>query len=373
DEPIRVWIAACASGEEAYSVAMLLDDAARQAGAPSDARIFATDAHRGSIDVAGTGRYSIEAMEGVSSEYKDRYFRPAGDEMQVTPELRSMITFAPHNLLSDAPFTRIDLCVCRNMLIYLKPAAQERVIGLLHFALRVDGVLMLGSSESPGRFHAEFTNVDTHWRTYAKRRHTRLLTDTDISKLAPRTDRTSALTTVVPKATPALDERIQRAYDLILADVLPAGMLLNDRREVVHVFGRDRELLHPPEGRVSLDVLEMAPSDLRAPLGSAIARATREQREFSYGGINLPDSTGSKAVITAKPVHAGGDGPPYVLITIQDETQPPAFSQQLTPSADAQDYADDELSIQKIAALEHELGYTKENLQATVEEMETTN
>ncbi|MEL6497086.1 MAG: chemotaxis protein CheB [Planctomycetota bacterium] len=373
DEPIRVWIAACASGEEAYSIAMLLDDAARRANAPSDARIFATDAHRGSIDAASTGRFSQEAMEAVSPEFRERYFRYAGDDMQVTPELRSMITFAPHNLLSDAPFTRIDLCVCRNMLIYLKPAAQERVIGLLHFALRVDGVLMLGSSESPGRFHAEFTNIDTHWRMYAKRRHTRLLTDSDIAKLAPRSDRSAISTTVLPKPTVVLDDRIQRAYDVILADVLPAGMLLNDRREIVHVFGRARELLSPPEGRMSLDVLEMVPADLRTPIGSAIVRATREQREFSYGGISLPDDDTSRHVLTATPILVSGDGPPYVLITIRPDAVATVPGGPHTPSSDAQDYAGDELSIQKIAALEHELGYTKENLQATVEEMETTN
>ena len=159
-QELRVWSAACATGEEAYSLAMLIHERFTAMNRPLNVRIFATDVHRASLDFAGLGVYPDSALIDVSPERKTRYFTKVNEGWKIAAEIRNMVVFAPHNLIKDAPFTRMDLISCRNMLIYLQPLAQKKVISLFHFALKTGGTLFLGPSETPGDLADEF---DT-WR-----------------------------------------------------------------------------------------------------------------------------------------------------------------------------------------------------------------
>ncbi len=178
---IRVWVASCATGEEAYSVAMLLDEEAEQQGFRGEIKIFATDVHRGSIEFASEGKYSSQQLQGLSRDRLEKYFTRNGDIFQVTSKIRQMVILASHNVLRDAPFTKVDLVTCRNMLIYLRPEAQRKVLSLFHFGLRSGGFLMLGSSESPGDLSDEFEKLDSRWKIYRKRRDVSLLSDIQLS------------------------------------------------------------------------------------------------------------------------------------------------------------------------------------------------
>jgi two-component system CheB/CheR fusion protein len=149
DAPLRVWVASCATGEEAYSIAIVLQDLMAKFG-PRPVKIFATDVHRMSLDRAARALYEKEALAGVSEERRHRYFVRIGDAYQVVPDLRQMIVFAQHNVIKDAPFTRVDLITCRNLLIYLQPAAQQKILSFFHFSLNHGGFLLLGPSESIG-------------------------------------------------------------------------------------------------------------------------------------------------------------------------------------------------------------------------------
>jgi two-component system CheB/CheR fusion protein len=160
---LRIWVAGCATGEEAYSVAIVLQDVMARLG-ERPAKIFATDVHRGSLERAGRGVYDEEALANVSAARLARYFVRTGTGYQVVPEFRQMIVFAQHNVIKDAPFTRVDLITCRNLLIYLQPAAQQRVLSLFHFALNRGGILLLGPSESPGPLARGFETLDRHWQ-----------------------------------------------------------------------------------------------------------------------------------------------------------------------------------------------------------------
>ena len=162
DEDLRLWVAGCATGEEAYSLAILVQECMHTLDRTVPVKIFATDAHRASIDVAATGFYAGSSLDGVSPDRLARLFVPREDGYQVTPELRRMIVFAQHNLLKDAPFTKIDLITCRNLLIYFQPAAQKKVLSFFHFGLKTGGALFLGPSESPGELSDEFETVDPH-------------------------------------------------------------------------------------------------------------------------------------------------------------------------------------------------------------------
>ena len=178
DDGLRIWVAACATGEESYSLAMLLREAARRKKANIDIKVFATDVHQRSLDRAGAGVFSEASVADIGPNWLSRYFTKQGDDYRVVDELRRMVIFAPHNVINDPPFTRMDLVTCRNMLIYLKPVVQQGAISLLHFALKTGVVLWLGPSETVGDVADEFDTVDSHWKMFRKRRDVRLPTAT---------------------------------------------------------------------------------------------------------------------------------------------------------------------------------------------------
>lgn len=177
DEEFRVWVAGCATGEEAYSLAILIQECLDAMPRPVPVKVFATDVHRGSLDFASAAVYEAASLAGVSPARLERFFVPRGDRFQVAPALRKLVVFAQHNVLKDAPFTRLDLITCRNLLIYFLPQAQKKVLSLFHFGLRTGGVLVLGPSEGPGDLAEEFDLVTHRWKLYRKRRDVRLPTD----------------------------------------------------------------------------------------------------------------------------------------------------------------------------------------------------
>ena len=172
-----MWVAGCATGEEAYSVGILIHEALSDRKRPIHAKIFATDVHQASLETASAGIYRDEALAGVSPNRLTRYFVKHAGGYQVNAELRKMIVFAPHNVVKDAPFTKLDLVCCRNLLIYFQPPAQKKAISLFHFALKTGGVMFLGPSESAGEIADEFETIDGHWKMFRKRRDVRLPTD----------------------------------------------------------------------------------------------------------------------------------------------------------------------------------------------------
>ncbi|HEY2366237.1 MAG TPA: chemotaxis protein CheB, partial [Polyangiaceae bacterium] len=180
--PLRIWIAGCATGEEAYSLAIAVQEVMSKHG-QRPVKIFATDIHPGSLERAARGLYDAEAVANVSPDRLGRWFTRIGDAYQVLPELRSMVVFARHNVIRDAPFTRVDLVTCRNMLIYLQVPAQQKVLSLLHFALNRGGVLFLGPSESAGQFAQDFESIDKHWRLYKKHSDVRIPIDVRVPSL----------------------------------------------------------------------------------------------------------------------------------------------------------------------------------------------
>jgi two-component system CheB/CheR fusion protein len=241
EEEIRIWIAGCATGEEAYSIAILLHEQLEAASRPLNLRIFATDVHRASLEIAGNGLYPEEALADVTEARRQRYFAKDGDRFRVAKELRQLVVFARHNLIADAPFTRLDLITCRNLLIYFQPLAQRKVMSLLHFGLKTHGVLFLGPSETPGEISEEFDAIDGHWRFYRKRRDARL----------PQVR--LPLTTTLPAAVPARGlfgagrtwpgPNLLSVYDQLLARVMPPSVLVDDQYQLVHAFGGAEELL----------------------------------------------------------------------------------------------------------------------------------
>jgi two-component system CheB/CheR fusion protein len=367
DQEFRVWIAGCATGEEAYSLAISINEQLAMMNRKPVVRIFATDAHRASLDVASAGIYSAEALANVSLRRREQYFVQKGDSFQVVPQLRKMIVFAPHDLLKDAPFTRLDLISCRNLLIYLQRGAQKKVLSLFHFGLKTGGVLFLGPSESPGDLSDEFEPVDDHWKLYRKRRDVRLRPDFRLllpSGLPLKTRHGSGSATNV-----ASNDRLQQAiYDRLLEEHMPPSFLINDRRELVHCFGGAARYLQMRDGRATTQFLELVGSELRMILLGALARAEKQMVPVIFTGVRLPSDEGGEALtrLVVKPLNDRLSGLTSFLIIFED-------IQQQAPPRDESAIDLGNASREQVQTLEQQLSHTRENLQAMIEEQESSN
>jgi two-component system, chemotaxis family, CheB/CheR fusion protein len=363
-EEIRFWSAACATGEEAYSMAILLHERLQLLGRPVNVKIFATDVHSASLDTAGAGVYDEDALAEIEPSRLARYFNKKQDGYHIAPEIRQMIVFARHNVIKDAPFTKIDLISCRNLLIYFQPAAQKKALSLFHFGLRTGGVLFLGPSESPGELAPEFETVDEHWKVYRKRRDIRLPPDMrlPLSNAAPHIRVTAPAPATVPFDAPLL-----AAYDRLLEEHMPPGLLITDQRQLVHSFGGAAQLLAQRDGRPTADILDLVDRDLRLVLAGSLQRAAKDQTPVVYTGVRISTPHGDKKFkLTVKPLMNRHLNLTHFFIALEDLGAAPAARAPAEIDAN-------EASREQVDSLESELRHTRENLQATIEELETSN
>jgi len=399
-EQLRMWIAGCASGEEAYSLAMLLIEHAEQAGLTLDARILATDAHGRSLANANAGRFPRESIRHLSKKRVNRYFEIHGDSVQIKPEVRKLLLFSTHDVIRDTPFTQIDLLSCRNLLIYLTTETQEQVISKFHFALHKGGCLLLGPSESTVGIADEFDILDSRWRLYKKRRNVTLQTPVDLTPL-----RTGGLSRTRLVSEPAGGTRImaadgtrpllpdgrtlrfkrahQFALERMIAAYAPPGFLLTSDGDVVHVFGDAGALIPVGSGAFTQRLTEMVRSEFRASIFSALQSAQQplferfERRLHTEGtdGDTTYDMTLTR-VNTHEPATDGEGG--FLLLTVrkilEQEMDPTLVADPMTASLAAPgDPAETAILLQRIRALEQGLGASEESLQTTIEELETSN
>lgn len=367
-DEMRIWVAGCGTGEEAYSIAILLDEAFTRRGRPNNAKIFATDVHRASLEFASAGVYEQSSLARVSPDRLKMYFVRRGSHYHVSQDLRKTIVFAPHNVIKDAPFTKLDLISCRNLLIYFQPIAQKKVLSLFHFGLKAGGVMFLGPSESPGEIADEFEVIDSHWRMFRKRRDVRLPADMRLPLSPGYLHSRPRATPVSPSGTAYPDMELLRAYDVLLAEYVPPSLLVNSKRELVHTFGGAGRFVTPPDGRISQDVLDMVHKELKLVLTGAIQRASKEMVPVIYTGVHIEFAEGVEELkVRVSPISTRDSSQPYMLISLESVAKQSARH-------DQQEQVDmRRASENQMRSLEIELRYTKENLQATIEELETSN
>jgi len=364
-DEIRIWVAGCATGEEAYSLAILLYERLQMLGRRTNVKIFATDVHSASLETASAGVYDEDALVEVRPSRLANCFSKKQDGYHISAEIRQMIVFARHNVIKDAPFTKIDLITCRNLLIYFQPAAQKKALSLFHFGLRTGGVLFLGPSESPGELGPEFETIDEHWKIYRKRRDIRLPADMrlPLSSGTPHIRVTAQSSTAVQ-----LDSGLLTAYDQLLDQFMPPGFLITDRRQLVHSFGGAGQFLVHKDGRPTSDMLELVDGDLKLVLAGSIQRAAKDQNPVVYNGVRISTPAGERKFrLTVKPIANRHSNLTHFYIALEDGGAAP----QITRTPDEIDAG--EASREQLDSLESELRHTRENLQATIEELETSN
>ncbi|MFT3841643.1 MAG: CheR family methyltransferase [Myxococcaceae bacterium] len=371
DGPLRVWVAGCATGEEAYSLAILLHEAAARHG-NREVKIFASDVHKGSLEIASRGIYEAESVAGVSPERLTRYFIPRGSRYQVVPELRQSIVFAPHNVIRDAPFTRLDLVSCRNLLIYLQPAAQQKVLSLFHFGLNRGGIVLLGPSESPGPLVHDFEVVDKHWRIYRKRSDARTPVDARLQPATSRPEPRFAFGSAPFQPAPGRHSlaHLLGSYDALLDKFVPPSLLVSDRGELLHAFAGASELLRHRDGRHSPEVLDSVDGELKMVLAGALKRAASEPQALVFKGVRITTNGGQEASyrVTVSQVAPRGGNPVNLLVSFEKTDPAP-----IRTAAQEKEIDVGAVPRAQIAALEAELNSTRENLQAAIEELETSN
>ncbi|MCC9599106.1 PAS domain S-box protein [Stieleria sp. JC731] len=369
DSEFRAWVCGCASGEEAYSIAILLNEAYERAGRQPNFKIFATDAHQESLQFAAAGIYDAKKIETLPERYRAKYFRKRRDGFYVTPELRRHIVFAPHNVVSDPPFTQMHLVTCRNLLIYLQPTTQRKALSLLHFALCTQGILFLGPSESPGDLADEFDSLQKGHKIYRKRRDLRLPTEVRMP-IARRHERRG----VSPffqseQQVETRNDILPSLYDTLLGKVMPPSILIDENNQVLHTFAGSEPFLKVVIGRPTTNVLEMIYPAARNSLSAAIQHTLRGGEPVRYSGLPHPSDPSREVRLIVEPIKLESNGRLYLLVQFED------MQAAATSYTEAEYHNVDigTVAAARIETLEQDLSYTQQNLQATIEELETSN
>jgi two-component system CheB/CheR fusion protein len=363
---IRIWIAGCSTGEEAYSLAMLFADYNESNELHHEIKIFATDIDKSAIEFASYGVYPESIAADVSRYYLGKYFVKKGEKFQVKPNLREMVIFAYHNVFKDPPFRRIDLISCRNLLIYLQPVLQKKIMSNFHFSLNQKGFLLLGSSETVGENSKYFSSFDPKWKIYsykggAKPRERPMELPAEVK------GRLSIEDSVKPQYNRQLPKEFENIYEKLIESWFPPCALINEHREIIHIFGETEDFLRLPVGRMDLDILKMAKQSISIPLGTALQKAIKENTPVKFEGISVSSGNGNYPInISVLPLKSGMESRHFTVI----------FQRKEDISGDeiqAEPFSLEENVQKRIEDLENELQYSKENLQATIEELETSN
>ena len=389
-EACRVWVAGGATGEEAYSIAMLLREVMDETRQEFKVQIYSTDLHDDAIATARAAIYPPNVVADVLPERLRRFFAKEEAGYRVKREIRELVVFATQNLIKDPPFTRLDLLSCRNLLIYLEPELQNRLIPAFHYALKPGGVLFLSPSETIGNHPDLFAPISRKWKLYRATRSlasTREVMASGLSWTAHGGAAAAGPRAQAPKEVSGL-QIAELARRSLLQSYAPASVLTNLRGDILYVHGETGKYLRPAPGEATLNAVQMAREGLQAELRAALQAAAAKGVATSGRRLSVKTNGGFEAVslsVRAVPNPSADEGPNLLLMSFQDLAEdPPAEPARRAPRAKgagtpgtgrtkrAGTPGTPDLPA-RIEELERDLAYTNENLQATIEEQQAAN
>ena len=366
---LRVWVAACSTGEEAYSLAILIREYLTQKKLRLTVQIFASDLDNRAIEQARAGLYPIGIAGDMAPERLQRFFTKEDSSYRIKKDIRDLVVFAKHNVLTDAPFTKLDLLSCRNLLIYLGDKAQESLLSLFHYALKPHGLLLLGPSETIGGIEDRFAPIDRKGKLFRR---------TGMASSLPHLERvpsgSAAVTTDIRSAadSPLFTTRPASIPNLVqqflASKYAPASVVVNQRGEVIYIHGHTGPYLEPAPGSPTHDLIEMTREELRNEVARALHQAMHKKENVLHRDVQI--QVNSQAAV--------------VNLTVEKIVEPEAleglflvtFDQSKTENTNARKGA----KVRTTAPLMHnktglmrELAFTRERLQRTVEELQTSN
>jgi two-component system CheB/CheR fusion protein len=361
-DQIRIWVPGCATGEEAYSIAILLDKLLRSRGTGVSVQIFGTDLDENAILHARRGVYPITSLGGVDPALRKRCFLSIQNAYQVVKPIREMVVFARHDLVKDPPFSHLDLISCRNVLIYFNSRLQQRIIPLFHQVIEPNGYLLLGKSESIVAFSELFEQIDRKWKLFQRRPET-------FNSAQGHDYQPYRIPTTTPSTRQKREQRhsMQEIINHAIADAYaPLAVLIDERMQVRHVRGDISAYLRLSAGDLDLNIVNLARDELRTDLRTLLYRVTRDHTPLKSRRLQI--GTNSNVVrlsLHARPVRMSEEEGWLIAVIFQEEVGDDTQEGDV-PVVDLSEDA-------RIAELEKEVTDTREQLQTTVEELETTN
>jgi len=366
---IRIWSVGCSSGEEAYSLAILFKEYMRAENINNiELKIFATDLDKSAIEQASSGIYPPGISTFVTQERLSQFFiEKENGNYQIIDAIRRLVVFAPHNIIKDPPFSKIDLLVCRNLLIYFKAEVQKKVLSLFQFSLRENSYMFLGSSESIGELTDVFKPISTKWKIYTFNSQSRSLLVKDFlisNSKSIRNYRIPAETLLHKETEKVASENI---YDVLLEATLPPSVLIDAQFNIIQIFNNINDYITIPSGKLSLNLLKLVKHDLAVLLGNLLHMLRKEKTEVNYKNFRLNDDGEKLITISAKRLVINKFNDIYILVS---------FNQEVPGTQTSQHFIDEDVNEQyhqRLQELEQELKIREESLQTTLEEMETSN
>jgi len=366
-DSIRVWVPGCATGEEAYSLAIIIRELLEDLEKDCKVQIYSTDIAEDVIAVARKGFYPPNIAADISPERLKKYFIRQETGFQINKDIREMVIYATQDLIKDPPFTKLDLLSCRNLLIYLESELQARLIPAFHYALKPGGILFLSSSESIGNFPDLFKQINRKWRIYEAsgiKTANQILLETplasrDIHPSIPNTDIHSGIMDA------SIVEQTRRE---LLQAYAPPSVVTDDTGTILYVHGDTGKFLRPAQGQATLSVVEMAREGLQLELRTAIFTAKTQQIVVTCKNLQVRTNGGYETVnLEVRPIiHSGSlHGNLIISFHLIEEYEEESILKQRSDTS--------QVNPERVTELEHELLYTKENLQATIEEMQAAN
>ncbi|MGH9322389.1 MAG: chemotaxis protein CheB [Vicinamibacteria bacterium] len=368
DEPIRVWVVGCSTGEEAYSLAILTQELAESTRSVVPAQIFATDVNAVCVEKARAGFYSKNIAQDVSPERLRRFFTEVDGKYRITKSVRDTCIFAEHDVLSDPPFSRMDLISCRNLLIYLEPALQEKVLLSLHYALNPHGSLWLGSSEATGANRDLFEPVDAKHKIYSKKLGPGRLT---LGMPFGRKASGVPATRLSRREESGEAELYKEADRILSAKYVPPGVLVDANMDILQFRGNTGPFLTPAPGKAALNLLKMAREGLLVPLRAALRRARNDRARVRQESVRVKSNGGSRHIaLEVIPLEGPGGAGVFFLVLFEE-----VLSSDLSAPSGGTDARpidatgpDADSREEEVTRLTQELASTREYLQSVTEQ-----
>jgi len=374
-DEIRIWISACSTGEEAYSIAILFKEYMKKNSLYNDIKIFATDVDKSAVEYASTGIYNSSITADVSSERLDKFFNQLGENSyRINDSIREMIVFASHNVIKDPPFNKIDFLTCRNLLIYFQAPLQQKVLSVFNFALNKNGYLFLGSSETIGEMETYFETFSHKWKIFKSVRSAKLAGNT-LSRFPGGIVQNVPIKKPVYTLKNSANDLVNIFTEKILIENSPVTVVVNENYEIVNSFGDLNKFLSLPNINKIADGFEfnlskMVPKNLKLTFSIAINKAIKSQTDVIHHNIKYQRSDEKFLLVDLifSPLKRPDLNQKFVVVYFKEKETTKNVPQEI------QSYENvDQLVLQRIADLENELKHNKENLQASIEELETTN
>jgi two-component system, chemotaxis family, CheB/CheR fusion protein len=369
DESIRIWVPGCATGEEAYSVAITLMEVLGDRASGRRLQIFATDVSESAIEHARAGVYAASISADVSPERLRRFFTKADGGYKINKTLRDACVFARHDLTRDPPFSRLDLIVCRNVLIYLDAKLQQRLMSIFHYALRSRGFLMLGAAETTGN-HSLFSDVDKRWRLYRK-----AAVDMALPVNFAAVEPFPRIAAPASTREPFRGERrsVQEEASRLLLRYSPASVVVDEKLQIVQFRGQTGPFLEPAAGDPNLNLLKMAREGLLFSLRSAVQMARRKQRTVRKEGVLVRrDGHWHSLNLEVVPLVSSGAG--HLLVVFEETSaQTPQRRDRTRDRKNRIAPTQSRETDERLAGLTRELAASREYLQSIIQELEAAN